>query len=79
MFLKKSDQGFNAYIIYFFVTALKYIQFVYVKVIYLYEISKTSSTDDRQPELNCVIKLGNCCVLFPEILAWNVALDKADC
>ena len=61
------------------VTALKYIHFVYVKVIYLYNISKTSSIDHRQPELNCVIKLDNCCVLFPEILAWNLALDKADC
>ena len=41
-------------------------------------MSKTSSIDYRQPELNCVIKLDNNVVLFPEILAWNVALEKAD-
>ena len=49
-----------------------------VKFIYLYKISKTSSMDPRLPELNWVIKLFDCCV-FPELLAWNVALGKADC
>ena len=49
------------------------------KFIYVHKISKTRSIDHKQLGLNCVIKLDNCCVLFPEILAGNVALDKADC
>ena len=62
IFLRKSDQWFNAHIIYSIGTALKYSQFVYVKVIYLHKISNTSSIDHRQPELNCGIKLDSCIV-----------------
>ena len=54
---------------------------VVVKFIYLCRISKPNSpaADHIQPELDWEFKLNDCCVLFPEILAWNVALDNAEC
>ena len=83
-FLRNRDQRINApYYVLRCYSSQVYSDgyWVVIKFIYLYKISKPSSTatDHMQPELECVIQIGWLLCIVTEILAFNMELDNAEC